>query len=118
MVRAFGFQCLGRIGMKSVIGNYTLITLLLENIIKVHQKESGFANVRESITIKIHYVVSVERRNQMSGLINEESYWRQKIADEISNTNLKDGEWPSSDWCAATLRTQLVCAAIARGNHK
>lgn len=47
-----------------------------------------------------------------------EYYWRQKIADEISEANLKDGEWPSSDWCAATLRTQIVCASIARGNNK
>lgn len=57
-------------------------------------------------------------RTEMITMSEVEYYWRQKIADEISEANLKDGEWPSSDWCAATLRTQMVCASIARGNNK
>lgn len=38
---------------------------------------------------------------------------RKKIADEIRSIDLSEGKQISSDWYAASLRVQMICAVIA-----
>jgi hypothetical protein len=42
-----------------------------------------------------------------------ETELRLKIAEEIRSIDLSEGKEISSDWYAASLRVQMVCAAIA-----
>jgi hypothetical protein len=44
-----------------------------------------------------------------------EAYWRALIAKEIMDADLSEAKEISSDYYAATLRTQMVCSAIAKG---
>jgi hypothetical protein len=44
-----------------------------------------------------------------------EAYWRALIAKEIMDADLSDAKEISSDYYAGTLRTQMVCSAIAKG---
>jgi hypothetical protein len=44
-----------------------------------------------------------------------EAYWRALIAKEIMDADLSESKEISSDYYAATLRTQMVCSAIAKG---
>jgi hypothetical protein len=39
---------------------------------------------------------------------------REKIADEIRSIDLSEGKEISSDWYAASLRTQMICAIVAQ----
>ena len=42
-----------------------------------------------------------------------EAELRKKIADEIRSIDLSEGAKISSDWYAASLRVQMVCAIVA-----
>ena len=44
-----------------------------------------------------------------------EAYWRALIAKEIMDADLSEAKEISSDYYAATLRTQMICSAIAKG---
>lgn len=44
-----------------------------------------------------------------------EAYWRALIAKEITSADFSEAKEVSSDYYAATLRTQMACSAIARG---
>lgn len=44
-----------------------------------------------------------------------EAYWRALIAKEIMDADLSEAKEISSDYYAATMRTQMVCSAIAKG---
>jgi hypothetical protein len=43
---------------------------------------------------------------------------RKKIADEIRSIDLSEGKQISSDWYAASLRVQMICAVIAEKGLK
>ena len=42
-----------------------------------------------------------------------ETELRMKIAEEIRSIDLSEGKQISSDWYAASLRVQMICAVIA-----
>jgi hypothetical protein len=42
-----------------------------------------------------------------------ETELRMKIAEEIRSIDLSEGKEISSDWYAASLRVQMICAVIA-----
>jgi hypothetical protein len=44
-----------------------------------------------------------------------EAYWRALISKEIMDADLSEAKEISSDYYASALRTQMVCAAIAKG---
>lgn len=44
-----------------------------------------------------------------------EAYWRALISNEIMEIDLSEGKTISSDWYASSLRTQMLCAAVAKG---
>ena len=43
---------------------------------------------------------------------------RAKIADEIRSIDLSEGKDISSDWYAASLRVQMICAVVAEKGLK
>jgi hypothetical protein len=43
---------------------------------------------------------------------------RAKIAEEIRSIDLSEGKQISSDWYAASLRVQMICAVIAEKGLK
>jgi hypothetical protein len=43
---------------------------------------------------------------------------RAKIAEEIRSIDLSEGKEISSDWYAASLRVQMICAVIAEKGLK
>jgi hypothetical protein len=43
---------------------------------------------------------------------------RAKIADEIRSIDLSEGKQISSDWYAASLRVQMICAVVAEKGLK
>jgi hypothetical protein len=47
-----------------------------------------------------------------------EAELRSKIADEIRSIDLSEGKEISSDWYAASLRVQMVCAVVAEKGLK
>lgn len=44
-----------------------------------------------------------------------EAYWRALISREIMDADLSEAKEVSSDYYASALRTQMVCASIAKG---
>lgn len=47
-----------------------------------------------------------------------ETELRLKIAEEIRSIDLSEGKQISSDWYAASLRVQMICAVVAEKGLK